>query len=193
MPVLAGLGALVLRLAGWRVQGAIPHDVTRAVVIAAPHTTNWDLLYMLAVAWVLGIRPRWLGKRELFWWPLGSVLGWLGGEPIDRSRRANIVEQAAARLRDADRLFLVVPPSGTRSRAPHWKSGFYHIARTARVPLVCAFLDYERKVGGIGPIFVPSGDIGADMDRLRVFYRDVRGKYPDNETPIRLSEEDAAA
>jgi 1-acyl-sn-glycerol-3-phosphate acyltransferase len=193
MRVLAALGGLVLRLAGWRLHGAIPHDVTRAVVIAAPHTTNWDLLYMLAVSWALGVRPAWLGKRELFWWPLGSVLGWLGGTPIDRSRRGNVVEQAAARLRAAERLFLVVPPSGTRSRAPHWKSGFYHIARTARVPIVCAFLDYERKVGGIGPVFVPSGDIGADMDRLRVFYRDVRGKYPDNETPIRLSEEDAAA
>jgi 1-acyl-sn-glycerol-3-phosphate acyltransferase len=190
---LAVLGTVLLRLAGWRLEGALPAWASRAVVIAAPHTTNWDLPYMLAVSWVLGVRPRWLGKRELFRAPFGGLMRWLGGIPVDRSRRANLVEQAAARLREADRLFLVVPPSGTRSRAPHWKSGFYHIARAARVPIVCAFLDYERKVGGIGPVFVPSGDLGADMDRLRVFYRDVRGKYPEHETPVRLSEEDAAA
>ena len=193
MRALAGLGTVFLRLAGWRVEGALPAWADRAVVIAAPHTTNWDLPYMLAVSWVLVVRPRWLVKRELFRAPFGWVMRWLGGIPVDRSRRGNLVAEAAAQLRSADRLFLVVPPSGTRSRAPHWKSGFYHIARAARVPIVCAFLDYDRRVGGIGPVFVPSGDLGADMDRLRLFYRDVRGKYPEHETPVRLSEEDAAA
>jgi 1-acyl-sn-glycerol-3-phosphate acyltransferase len=193
MHALAVLGKVLLRLAGWRVEGTLPAWADRAVVIAAPHTTNWDLPYMLAVSWALGVRPRWLGKRELFRAPFGWLMRWLGGIPVDRSRRGNLVEEAAAQLRAADRLFLVVPPSGTRSRAPHWKSGFYHIARAARVPIVCAFLDYDRRVGGIGPVFVPSGDLGADMDRLRLFYRDVRGKYPEHETPVRLSEEDAAA
>jgi 1-acyl-sn-glycerol-3-phosphate acyltransferase len=193
MRVLAALGWIFLRLLGWRVEGRLPPEVDRAVVIAAPHTTNWDLPYMLAVSYVLGVRPAWLGKRELFRPPFGGLMRWLGGVPVDRDRRTNVVEQAAERLRDADRLFLVIPPSGTRSRAPYWRSGFYHIARTARVPIVCAFLDYATKTGGIGPVFVPSGNLGRDMDRLRLFYRDVRGKYPDNETPIRLSEEDAAA
>ncbi len=193
MRVLAVIGWIFLRLSGWRVEGSLPVGVTRAVVIAAPHTTNWDLPYMLAVSYVLGVRPSWLGKRELFRAPFGGLMRWLGGIPVDRDRRMNLVEQAADRLREADRLFLVIPPSGTRSRAAHWKSGFYHIARTARVPIVCAFLDYSTKTGGIGPVFVPSGDLGSDMDRLRLFYHDVRGKYPDNETPIRLSEEDAAA
>jgi len=193
---MAGLrmvAKLFLRVAGWRLEGAIPADLRRAVVIAYPHTTNWDLPYMLAVAWALGIRVSWLGKQELFRRPFGGLMRWLGGVPVDRSRRSNLVEQAAERLRTTDRLFLVIPPSGTRRRARHWKSGFYHIARSARVPVVCAFLDYERKVGGVGPVFIPSPDLGADMERLRVFYRDVRGKYPENETPIRLPEEDAAA
>ena len=193
MRVLRVLGAVFLRLSGWRVEGPLPDWAARAVVIAAPHTTNWDLPYMLAVSWALGVRPAWLGKRELFRAPFGWLMRWLGGVPVDRSRRSNLVEEVAARFKETDHLFLVVPPSGTRSRAPYWKSGFYHIARKARVPIVCAFLDYERKVGGIGPVFHPTGDIGADMDRLRVFYRSVRGKYPENETPIRLSEEDAAA
>jgi 1-acyl-sn-glycerol-3-phosphate acyltransferase len=193
MRLLAAIGWIFLKLLGWRVEGSLPVGVRRAVVIAAPHTTNWDLPYMLAVSYVLGVRPSWLGKRELFRAPFGGLMHWLGGIPVDRDRRMNLVEQAADRLREADELFLVIPPSGTRSRAAHWKSGFYHIARTARVPIVCAFLDYATKTGGIGPVFTPTADLGADMDRLRAFYREVRGKYPDNETPIRLSEEDAAA
>jgi 1-acyl-sn-glycerol-3-phosphate acyltransferase len=190
---LRAVGRLVVRLGGWCVEGAIPADVTRAVVIAAPHTSNWDLVLMLAVGFALGVWPSWLGKRELFAPPFGWLMRWLGGIPVERGRRGNLVEQAAARLRAADRLLLVVPPSGTRSRAPHWRSGFYHIARGANVPIVCGFLDYGRRVGGIGPVFAPSADLGADMDRLRAFYRDVRGKYPEHETPVRLSEEDAAA
>jgi 1-acyl-sn-glycerol-3-phosphate acyltransferase len=193
MRILAALSAVFLRLSGWRVEGKIPAGVTRAVVIAAPHTTNWDLPYMLAVSYVLGVRPSWLGKRELFRRPFGWLMRWLGGIAVDRDRRTNLVEQAAHRLREADRLFLVIPPSGTRSRAAHWRSGFYHIARTADVPILCAFLDYATKTGGLGPTLVPTGDLGADMDRLRLFYRDMRGKYPDNETPVRLSEEDVAA
>jgi 1-acyl-sn-glycerol-3-phosphate acyltransferase len=187
------VGALFLRAAGWRVEGALPAGVAHGVFIAAPHTSNWDLPYMLAVSWVLGVQPSWLGKRELFRRPFGGVMRLLGGLAVDRSKRSNVVEQVAALFARTERLFLVVPPSGTRSRAAHWKSGFYHIARTARVPLVCTFLDYGRKVGGIGPVFVPTGDLGADMDRVRLFYREIRGKYPEQETPVRLAEEDAAA
>jgi 1-acyl-sn-glycerol-3-phosphate acyltransferase len=189
MRVRVLLGRSVLRSVGWRLEGAIPAAVTKGVVIAAPHTSNWDLFYMLAVAFALGISPRWLGKRQLFHWPLGLLMRGFGGIPVDRDRRGNLVEQAAAQLRDAESLFLVVPPSGTRSRAPYWKSGFYHIARAAGVPILCSYLDYPRKRGGIGLVFVP-GTLVGDMDRLRAFYRDIRGRYPDNETPIRLAEED---
>lgn len=183
------LGALWLRLCGWRVEGRLPH-APRAVVIAAPHTSNWDLPFMLAVSWVLGVRPAWLGKQELFRWPVGGVMRWLGGIPIDRATRGGMVAQAAARLRTADRLMLVVPPSGTRSRAPHWKSGFYHIARAAGVPILCTFLDYRRKVGGIGPAVVPSGDVAADMNLIRAFYAPIQGRRPALTTPVRLAEED---
>jgi len=193
MHLVGIMARLALRMCGWRVEGSLPPGLARAVVIAAPHTTNWDLPYMLAVAFALGVRPSWLGKQELFRGPFGWLLRWLGGVPVDRSRRSNLVEQAVERLHAADRLFLVIPPSGTRSRAPHWKSGFYHVARGAQVPLVCAFLDYPRRTGGIGPVFVPTGDLHHDMDRLRLFYRDIRGKYPDQETPVRLAEEDRAA
>ena len=184
-----GLGRLFLRLAGWRVEGRFP-DAAKAVVIAAPHTSNWDLPLMLAVAYALDIRPAWLGKRELFRWPFGWLMRRLGGVPVDRRARQDLVQQAVDRFDAVDRLHLVVPPSGTRGRATHWKSGFYHIARGARVPIVCAFLDYGRKVGGIGPVLAASGDLAADMGAIRAFYASITGKFPASTTPARLLEED---
>lgn len=187
-----GAGALYLRLAGWRVEGHLP-DFAKGVLIAAPHTSNWDLPFMLAIAYVLGLRPSWLGKRELFRWPFGWLMRWLGGVPVDRRASQNLVQQAIDRFAAAHRLFLVVPPSGTRRRATYWKSGFYHIARGAGVPIICTFLDYRRKVGGIGPVVRPSGDVRADMRTIRGFYAGIVGRYPALTTPVRLREEDDAA
>ena len=187
--IARALGATYLRLLGWKVEGTRP-TASRAVLIAAPHTSNWDLPFMLAMAYVLGLRPSWLGKAELFRWPFGILMRRLGGIPVDRTERQNFVERAVGEFATRDELILVVPPSGTRSRAPHWKSGFYHIARLAGVPIVCTFLDYARKRGGIGPVLKPSGDVRADMRRLRAFYADVTGKYPALTTPVRLREED---
>ena len=186
-----GLGRLYLRLFGWRVEGRLPDDA-KVVVIAAPHTSNWDLPFMLAVAYVLGVAPAWLGKRELFRWPFGGVMRWLGGIPVDRRARRNLVQQVVDRFGTVDRLFLVIPPSGTRSRAAHWRSGFYHIARGAGVPIVCAFLDYARKVGGIGPVLILTGDVRVDMHAIRGFYAPVSGRYPTRTTPARLAEEDGS-
>jgi 1-acyl-sn-glycerol-3-phosphate acyltransferase len=181
---------LYLRLFGWRVEGRLPVG-TKAVAIAAPHTSNWDLPFMLAVSYVLGVRPSWLGKRQLFRGAFGRLMRRLGGVPVDRHRRTNLVRQVVDYFGTVDRLFLVIPPSGTRGRAPHWKSGFYHIARGAGVPIICAFLDYRRKVGGVGPVIVPSGNVAADMQIIREFYDDVTAKYPKLTSPARLLEEDA--
>lgn len=177
---------------GWEIEGRMPLT-TRVVIIAAPHTTNWDLPFMLASAYQLGMRPSWLGKRQLFRFPFGWFMRMLGGVPVDRDKRTNLVEQAAKRFGDVDRLFLVVPPSGTRSRAPHWKSGFYHIARAAGVPIVCTYLDYGRKRAGVGPVLMASGDIPSDMAKIRAFYAPMKGKFPEKMTPVRLIEEDAPA
>jgi 1-acyl-sn-glycerol-3-phosphate acyltransferase len=143
------------------------------------------------VSWALGVGPSWLGKREIFRFPFGWLMRLLGGLPVERGVRANVVEQAASRFAAADRLFLVVPPSGTRSRASHWKSGFWHIARTARVPILCAYLDYARKAGGIGPLLDPTGVAAVDMPPIRAFYANVAARYPELTTPVRLVEEDA--
>jgi 1-acyl-sn-glycerol-3-phosphate acyltransferase len=173
---------------GWKVEGSLPPGI-KAVAIAYPHTTNWDLPFMLAVAYRLGVRPSWLGKRQLFRAPFGGFMRWLGGIPVDRSARTNMVAQVVERFADVDRLFLVIPPSATRHKAAHWKSGFYHIARGAGVPILCTFLDYTRKIGGIGPAIVPGDDLRADMDVIRAFYEGVEGLYPQNHTPIYLPEE----
>ena len=182
------IGRLYLRAFGWRVAGTLPYR--RAVVIAAPHTSNWDLPFMLAVAYALGVKPSWLGKRELFQAPLGWLLRRLGGIAVDRSAPQGLVGEAVARFGERDELFLVIPPSGTRARAPYWKSGFYHVARGAGVPIVCAYLDYRSRVGGIGLSFVPTTSIGADMDRIRAFYADKQAKFPAQMTPVRLREEE---
>jgi 1-acyl-sn-glycerol-3-phosphate acyltransferase len=174
------------------VAGALP-ACRRAVVVAAPHTSNWDLPYMLAVAYALGVKPSWLGKREAFRGPLGWVLRRLGGVPVDRGAPRGLVGEVVARFAEAEELFLVIPPSGTRGRAEHWKSGFYHMARGAGVPIVCAYLDYGERVGGVGLVLTPSGSVRADMDRIRAFYASKRGKYPAQATPVRLREEETDA
>ncbi len=144
---------------------------------------------MLAIAYRMGIRPSWLGKRQIFRKPFGRFMRWLGGIPVDRSKSTNMVGQVVERFGQIDRLFLVIPPSATRHKAAHWKSGFYHIARGANVPILLTFLDYSRKVGGIGPALMPTGDVSADMDVIRAFYAGVQGRYPENQTPIYLPEE----
>ena len=185
---LRGLGRLYLRISGWRVEGRFP-DAAKTVVIAAPHTSNWDMPLMLAMAWVLDVRPAWLGKQELFRRPFGWFMRRLGGVPVDRTARQNTVRQAVERFDALERLHLVIPPSGTRSRATHWRSGFYHIAREANVPIVLGYLDYARRRGGFGPELHPSGDLRADMDAIRRFYADKTGRHPEQFGPVRLAEE----
>ena len=185
------LGRAYLGMFGWRVEGCLPAG-TKAVAIAAPHTSNWDLPFMLAVSFVLGVNPSWLGKRQLFRGPFGWLMRRLGGIPVDRDRRTNLVQQVVDYFGTVDQLFLVIPPSATRKRATHWKSGFYHTARGAAVPIICTFLDYRRKVGGVGPTVVPSGDVRADMRVIREFYASITGKYPALTTPACLLEEDDA-
>jgi 1-acyl-sn-glycerol-3-phosphate acyltransferase len=168
-----------LRLTGWQVQGALPPEAGKSVLIAAPHTSNWDLPYTLMLAFVLRLNVYWMGKASLFRWPFGPVMRWLGGIAVDRSRSGNLVAASAAALVNADGpTQLVVPPEGTRGKTRHWKTGFYYIALEARVPIVLAFVDYERKVGGLGPLFTPTGDVERDLAQIKRFYAPIKGKRP---------------
>ncbi len=166
-----------LRLNGWTVQGELPANTPKCVLIAAPHTSNWDLPYTLMVAYSLRLNIYWMGKQSLFRWPFGALMRWLGGLAVDRSKSANLVSASAAALVAADGcLQLVVPPEGTRGKTRHWKTGFYFIALEAKVPIVLAFMDYKRKVSGLGPVFLPTGDIEADMAEIKRFYAGIKGR-----------------
>lgn len=184
------IGRAVLWSTRWRIEGD-PPATAKFVLIAAPHTSNWDLLYLLAMSFVTGVRVSWLGKESLFWGPAGPVLRALGGVPVQRDRRSGLVTSLVAEFAAADRLVVVVPPEGTRSRTDHWRTGFYRVACAAEVPIVCSYLDYPRRVGGFGPVIEPSGDIETDFPQFEEFYADKRGKYPDDESTIALRTTDA--
>lgn len=174
---------------GWTSWGERP-EPKQYVLIAAPHTTNWDFIYLIAFAEYFEITISFMAKHTLFTPPLGWLMRALGGIPVRRDKRQNLVSTLANLFTTHEELGLVVPAEGTRSRSEHWKSGFYHIARQAEVPIIMSFLDYEKKVGGFGPAFHPTGVVGDDMDRVREFYSERKGKFPELFSPIRLVEED---
>jgi 1-acyl-sn-glycerol-3-phosphate acyltransferase len=173
-----GLGKFLFWLTGWKTEGAIP-PANRFVIIAAPHTSNWDAFAMLAAAYIFRVKISWFVKKQAFFFPLGILVRAVGGIPIDRSARRNVVDQAVARFGESERLILAVPPEATRKKSSTWKTGFYHIARKAGVPILLGYLDYERKVAGIGPAFTPTGDIEADFRVFEEFYAKVTPKFPE--------------
>lgn len=186
--MLRWMARLYLRITGWTLLGS-PPDLKKYVVVAAPHTSNWDAVYMLAMATIYGIRIHWAGKHTLFQFPLGWFMRWIGGLPVNRRSGRNTVQQLADEFAKRDRLILAVAPEGTRERAEFWKSGFYFIACQAKVPLVLGVLNYEKKTGGLYHVIEPTGDIHVDMEKIRNFYTESIGKFPEKFGPVRLREE----
>ena len=178
---LRSLSLAYLRLKGWTVEGSLPANAKKCVLIAAPHTSNWDLPYTLMVAFVLRLNVYWVGKASLFNPPFGPVMRWLGGIAVNREQSTNLVASSAQALQAADgRVQLVVAPEGTRvqsGQAPGWKTGFYYIAQGAGTPILMAFLDYAQKRGGLGPTLTPSGDMQKDMEIVKAFYAPIRGRH----------------
>jgi 1-acyl-sn-glycerol-3-phosphate acyltransferase len=175
-PLLRGLSLVLLKLLGWRVEGVLPADVKKCVMIAAPHTSNWDLPFTLMTAFALRLDIRWVGKEELFRAPFGGVMRWMGGIPVVRNRNANQVQASVDTFAQREKLILLVPPTGTRNKVTEWKTGFYWIAHGAGVPVMRGFLDWGRRRAGIGPMFQPTGDIERDMAEIRAFYAPMRGR-----------------
>ncbi len=178
--VFRAVSVLFLKLAGWRWESEIPAGVTKSVLIAAPHTSNWDVVYMLTVAFALRTELFWLGKRQLFRFPFGGVMKWMGAIPVNRDKSTNLVTASVAALKSAQgTVHLALSPEGTRKRIDQWKTGFYYIAVGAGVPIVLGYLDYGRKVGGFGPLFHPTGDLAADLPAIKAFYAPIKGKNAD--------------
>lgn len=182
------LAGWLLGRAGWRY--FMPEPPSRKyVLIGAPHTSNWDFVVGLLALWALGIRARWLGKKELFKPPLGLLMRLLGGIPVDRSRRSNLVDQVAEILAREEEIAILITPEGTRGKAPYWRTGFYHMALKAGVPIALGYADFRRKEVGIGAYLWPTGDLRRDFEAIRAFYQDKTGLRPEKQGPIRIREE----
>ena len=186
--VKSRLAKWILRRWGFDLVGRRP-EAEHTVMIAYPHTSNWDFPIALLIGWALELNMRWLGEKEMFPPVIGALWRRLGGIPVDRSSAGTMVVDLAKMFQAGQRITIVVPVSGTRGYAPHWKSGFYRIARAAEVPVVPAFVDYTAKTCGTGDAIELSGNVTADMDHFRDFYHGVQGKYPENNGPIVLREE----
>jgi 1-acyl-sn-glycerol-3-phosphate acyltransferase len=180
------LAKLVLRLIGWTVVGKVPRT---GVLVGAPHTSNWDFVMMLLVMWSGGVTPRVLIKKELFRGPLGWLLTRLGGLPVDRANPGSVVRQLMTEARSGEPFLLILAAEGTRTKGEYWKSGFWRIGRSAKLPIVLCFIDGPSRTAGFGPTMMATADVVADMDRIREFYRDKRGIHPERRTEPRLREE----
>ena len=170
------LGRLSLRLAGWRIEGALP-DLPKVVIAVAPHTSNWDFVIGVLALWALDPQISFLGKHTLFHGWFGRWMRSIGGIPVDRSQAHGVVGETVAAFNRADRMVLAIAPEGTRQLDKGFKTGFLHIAHAAKAPVLLAYFDFSRKVVGFGPLFVTSGDAGRDLEQILDFYRPIRGKY----------------
>jgi len=178
------LARTLLRVTRWKLVGEVPQ---RGILVGAPHTSNWDFIAMLAISWSSGVQPQVLVKESFFKGPLGPLLRWLGGIPLDRSDPGPAIRRL---LEQADDSFLLcIAAEGTRSKGEFWKSGFLRISQQTGLPVSLGFVDGPTRTLGMGPTFTPSGDMKADMDIVRAFYADKRGFRPENRTEPRLREE----
>ena len=175
--VMYAVSWMFLRLTGWQASGN-PPDLPKFVVIGAPHTSNWDFIFTIALAFIFRRKLFWMGKDSLFRFPFGPLFRWMGGIPIDRSQPHGVVAQTVEKFNSVEQLILVVAPEGARKRVTKWKTGFYRVAEGAGVPVSLAFLDYKNRRGGFGPLLIPSGDIDADMEQIRAFYATITGRHP---------------
>lgn len=159
----------------------------RYIVIAAPHTTNWDFLLGICYILASGVPFRYMGKDALFKWPQKYLFRALGGIPVDRFNKTKLTSRMAEFINSQDKIALALAPEGTRSNSQYWRSGFYYIALEAKVPIAMAVLDFDKKEVGVKESFIPTGDLEADMDIIRTFYKGVNGKFPEKQGPIEIN------
>jgi 1-acyl-sn-glycerol-3-phosphate acyltransferase len=183
------LARFVLRLSRWQTVGQAP---TSGILVGAPHTSSWDWIAMLLLTWQDGVQARVLIKREMFRGPLGLLLRATGGIPLDRRNPGETLRALLAQAEGDERFLLVLAAEGTRGKADYWKSGFYKIAQQTGLPITLGFIDGATRTMGFGPTFTPTGDVAADMDRVRAFYADKGGIRPELRTEPRLRDEETA-
>jgi 1-acyl-sn-glycerol-3-phosphate acyltransferase len=175
----------ILSLISWQVDVTLP-NARKFVLVGAPHTSGLDLFYTMLLKFSTGIELRWVGKDTLFAGPLGVIMRWLGGIPVNRRSRNNFVEQIVEQFRQHEHLIIAIAPEGSRGKTAYWKTGFYHIASGAQVPIALGFIDYPSRVVGIGLSLLPSGDIQADFSQIKTFYSGKKGRHPQKQGEIQL-------
>ncbi|WP_240181903.1 1-acyl-sn-glycerol-3-phosphate acyltransferase [Nocardioides sp. 616] len=180
------LARTLLRVARWRVVGQVPRT---GIMVGAPHTSNWDWVATLMMLWSQDVTPRILIKRELFRGPLGWLMKATGGIPVDRDNASQVVGDLAAHAARDESFLIAIAAEGTRERSAYWKSGFYRLAQDTGLPVSLGYIDGPSRTVGFGPTFTLTGDVRADMDRIREFYSDKRGIHPELRTEPRLREE----
>lgn len=170
----------IFRQKGWKIEGGLPEGLKKCVLLAAPHTSNWDFIYGLGALQEFKLDVKYLAKKELFRFPFKGMFESLGGLPVDRSKSNSMVDAMIELINNTDEIIVLIPPEGTRSRVEKWKSGFYHVAMGAGVPIVLGYIDYKRKVAGIGPAITPTGNKEKDCKAISDFYKNITAKYPEN-------------
>lgn len=176
-PILRAISNGILRSVGWNVEG-VPPNLDKYIIIGAPHTSNWDFLLFLSIIFRLKINVRYMAKAEIFSGPLGWFFYWCGGVPVDRKKSSGLIEQMTAACNKADEFILVIAPEGTRYHVREWKRGFYHIAKSANIPIVMAKVDGAQKILRFGEIFYPTDDVEADMLAIQSAFMGMLGINP---------------
>lgn len=167
----------ILKCFGWQLVENVELPA-KCVVCVAPHTSNWDFVVGMLFKSALHIKASFFMKKEWFRFPLGGMMRKLGGIPVNRSKKTSMTDHIAQEYAQRSQLIVALTPEGTRSYNPDWKRGFYYIALKANVPIVLAFIDYRKKTAGYNTLFIPTGDVEADMQKIKDYYRNVSAKYP---------------
>ena len=184
--ILPHVARFLLWLGGWTVVGDVP-NVRKAVLLAAPHTSNWDGFWAIVFKVTIGLKIHWFVKDSMFWFPMSLLLRVNGAIPLDRDRARSAVAQAIAAFDEHEDFYFGLAPEGTRSKTPGWKSGFYRIAEGANVPVVLGFLDYGKKQLGLGPAVTLTGDRDTDLAVIGSFYSSISGRWPEKTCPIEFT------
>ncbi len=182
---MSKLAYWILKLLGWNCQGEVP-ELDKCIVIVAPHTSNWDFVLGILTKVAMDLKLSYFGKASLFNWYSAWFFRFFGGIPVKRNTKENIVSQAVNSFSKTNRMWLALSPEGTRSLKDYWRSGFYHIAIKAQVPLLLVYIDAPSRTIGLGPVVELTGDIDKDMDKLALFYKDKIGICPEKTTPVRI-------
>ncbi|MEA2022529.1 MAG: lysophospholipid acyltransferase family protein [Candidatus Caldatribacteriota bacterium] len=172
------LAKLILRLWGWKINGCIPPNVNKCIIVAAPHTSNYDFIIGRLAYSSMGIKANFLIKKEVFKFPFSGMFKAMGGIPVDRGKRNNMIGQIAGLFDKHESLYVVITPEGTRKLVRKWKKGFYLIAQKANIPIALGYINYAKKEGGVGPVIIPTGDYNKDLITIQDFYRDITPRHP---------------